>query len=312
MIQHIIKTQTFTHDFLKRIFASTSMMRNFVLHKNTPKFLKDKIVATLFYEESTRTRLSFEAAAHRMGAGVISSANARQFSSVSKGETLEDTILTLSGYADCIILRYHKDGGAARAAHVSKVPIINAGDGSGQHPTQALLDLFTIQDELGHIDGLSIALAGDLAHGRTVHSLAYLLGKFNDIKLFLISPQSLSMPNDIKEYLKRHNVEFFEVDTFNKCIGDLDVLYQTRIQKERFNSLEQYEENKGKLIITRDIANSMKSDAIILHPFPRVDEIRYGVDDNHRAKYFIQAENGKYVRMALLHLLLTGENDENK
>jgi len=301
--QHITKTQTFTRDFLREIFDSAREMRKFVATKQVPPLLKDRLVATLFYEESTRTRLSFEAAANRLGAGVLSSANARQFSSVSKGETLEDTILTLSGYVDCIVLRYYKEGGAARAAHVSKVPIINGGDGSGQHPTQSLLDLFTIEDELGQIDGLSVALVGDLMHGRTVHSLAYLLGKFKNIKLYLISPDNLSMPNDIIQYLRRHEVNYVQVDDFRN-IGEFDVLYQTRIQKERFESLELYESSKGKLVITRDLANQMKSDSVILHPLPRVDEIRYGVDDNHRAKYFTQAENGVYVRMALLKMLL--------
>lgn len=304
MIQHIIKTQVFTREFLNEVFNLSREMRKLVTDGQVAKVLSDKLIATLFYEESTRTRLSFEAAAKRLGASVLSSANARQFSSVSKGETLEDTILTLSGYVDCIILRYHKEGGAARAAHVSKVSIINGGDGKGQHPTQSLLDLFTIEDELGQIDGLSVALVGDLQHGRTVHSLAYLLGKFDKIKLYLISPQNLSMPNHIIQYLERHNIQFIEMEDFSN-IGEFDVLYQTRIQKERFDSLELYENSKGKLIVTRDIVNRMKNDSIILHPLPRVDEIRYGVDDNHRAKYFIQAENGVYVRMALLKMLLS-------
>lgn len=304
MIQHIIKTQVFTREFLNEVFNLSREMRKLVTDGQVAKVLSDKLIATLFYEESTRTRLSFEAAAKRLGASVLSSANARQFSSVSKGETLEDTILTLSGYVDCIILRYHKEGGAARAAHVSKVPIINGGDGKGQHPTQSLLDLFTIEDELGQIDGLSVALVGDLQHGRTVHSLAYLLGKFDKIKLYLISPQNLSMPSHIIQYLERHNIQFIEMEDFSN-IGEFDVLYQTRIQKERFDSLELYENSKGKLIVTRDIVNRMKNDSIILHPLPRVDEIRYGVDDNHRAKYFIQAENGVYVRMALLKMLLS-------
>lgn len=304
MIQHIIKTQVFTREFLNEVFNLSREMRKLVTDGQVVKVLSDKLIATLFYEESTRTRLSFEAAAKRLGASVLSSANARQFSSVSKGETLEDTILTLSGYVDCIILRYHKEGGAARAAHVSKVPIINGGDGKGQHPTQSLLDLFTIEDELGQIDGLSVALVGDLQHGRTVHSLAYLLGKFDKIKLYLISPQNLSMPSHIIQYLERHNIQFIEMEDFSN-IGEFDVLYQTRIQKERFDSLELYENSKGKLIVTRDIVNRMKNDSIILHPLPRVDEIRYGVDDNHRAKYFIQAENGVYVRMALLKMLLS-------
>jgi aspartate carbamoyltransferase catalytic subunit len=304
MLQHIVKTQSFTKDFMAEIFSSAREIRKFIKSGKTLDILSGKVVATLFYEESTRTRLSFEAAAQKLGAGVISSTNARQFSSVSKGESLEDTIKTLHGYADCIVLRYHKEGGAARAAHFSKVPIINGGDGSGQHPTQSLLDLFTIEDELGQIDGLKVALVGDLKHGRTVHSLAYLLGKFNNIQLRLIAPEALQMPEDILDYLERHKVGVVIDHDFVNLIDDVDVLYQTRIQKERFDGVSEYEESKGKLSVTRQVANMMKNDAIIMHPLPRVDEIRYGVDDNHRAKYFIQAENGLYVRMALLKMLM--------
>jgi aspartate carbamoyltransferase catalytic subunit len=306
---HIVKTQSFTLDFLDKMFKSSVEMRN-LCHKRTRGdiyLLNGMIVATFFAEESTRTRLSFESAALKLGAKVISSANARQFSSVSKGEILEDTIRVLDRYADCIVIRYHEEGGAARAAHVSRVPIINGGDGTGQHPTQALLDLFTIKDELGQIGGLKVALVGDLKNGRTVHSLTYLLGKFNDITLYLVSPDSLMMPQNIVDYLSRHNVEVIYVDELESIIGDIDVLYQTRVQRERFESLEDYERSEGNLIVTRDLANRMKMDAIIMHPLPRINEIRYGVDDNHRAKYFTQAENGLYVRMALLNYVILGE-----
>jgi len=300
-MKHIIKTQTFTPEFLENIFNSTREFKN----GKIDKCLTDKVITTFFSEESTRTRLSFEAAALKLGAGVISSANARQFSSVSKGEILEDTIRVLGGYCDCIVLRYHEDNGAAKAAHISSVPIINAGSGAnGQHPTQALLDLHTIKDQLGTIDGLKIALVGDLKNGRTIHSLAYLLGKFKDITLYLISPENLMIPKDIIDYLEKHNINYLQFSNLNDIIKEIDVLYQTRIQKERFDSIEEYESSKGKLVITRDIANSMKMDSVILHPLPRVDEIRYGVDNNHRAKYFEQAENGLYVRMALLKYVL--------
>lgn len=309
MLQHIIKTQNFTREFLfgdgkfEGVFRSAVDMRD-IAQKGGCDLLKGKIVATWFAEESTRTRLSFESAALKLGAGVLSSTNARQFSSAAKGEILEDTVRVLQYYADCIVIRYHEEGGAARAAHVSKVPIINGGDGSGQHPTQSLLDLFTIYDELGTIDGLHVALIGDLKHGRTVHSLAYLLGKFDNVHLSLVSPDNLQMPKDITEYLDRHNVTWSAHNKLEDVVSSVDVLYQTRVQKERFVSLEEYEQSKGTLAITRDLANSMKVDSIILHPLPRVDEIRYSVDDNHRAKYFIQAENGLYVRMALLKMLL--------
>jgi len=309
MLQHIIKTQNFTREFLfgdgkfEGIFRSALSMRD-IAKKGSCDILKGKIVATWFAEESTRTRLSFESAALKLGAGVVSSTNARQFSSASKGETLEDTVRVLQHYADCIVMRYHEEGGAARAAHISKVPIINGGDGSGQHPTQSLLDLFTIYDELGAIDGLHVALVGDLKHGRTIHSLAYLLGKFDNVCLSLVSPNNLQMPKDILNYLNKHNVNWEVYDKLEDIIVNIDVLYQTRVQKERFMSLEEYEQSKGTLSITRDLANSMKIDSIILHPLPRVDEIRYSVDNNHRAKYFTQAENGLYVRMALLKMLL--------
>ena len=303
---HIIKTQNFTLDFLDRIFKLTIEMKR-IASKGGSDILKGKIIATFFAEESTRTRLSFESAALRLGAGVISSANARQFSSVAKGEILEDTIRVLDKYADCIVIRYHEEGGAARAAHVSKVPIINSGDGSGQHPTQALLDLFTIKNELGQIDDLKVALVGDLKNGRTIHSLAYLLGKYKNITLCLVSPDSLMMPQEIIEYLSKHNVSVEYYNELEPIIGDIDVLYQTRVQKERFESLEDYENSKECLIVTRDLANKMKMDAIIMHPLPRVNEIRYGVDDNHRAKYFVQAENGLYLRMALLNYVILGE-----
>ncbi|MHA2218731.1 MAG: aspartate carbamoyltransferase [Candidatus Hodarchaeales archaeon] len=309
MLKHIIKTQNFTREFLfgengyEGIFKSANEMRN-LAHSGGSDILKGKIIATWFAEESTRTRLSFESAALRLGAGVISSTNARQFSSEAKGEVLEDTIRVLQCYSDCIVIRYHEEGGAARAAHVSNVPIINAGDGSGQHPTQSLLDLFTIYDELGQIDGLHVGLVGDLKHGRTIHSLAYLLGKFNDIRVSFISPQNLMVPDDITSYLNKHNVYWDQYHNLGDIIKDIDVLYQTRIQKERFKSIEDYNRVKGELIIDRVIANSMKSDAIIMHPLPRVDEVRYSVDDNYRARYFAQAENGLYVRMALLKLLL--------
>jgi aspartate carbamoyltransferase catalytic subunit len=305
MDRHIIKTQNFTREFLAEIYKLADKMRECVRTGGNNE-LEGKIVATLFYEESLRTRHSFEAAAARLGARVISSANARKFSSAAKGEILEDAIKVLSTYVDCIVLRYHEEGGAARAAHASSVPIINGGDGSGQHPTQALLDMYTIYNELGTIDGLTVALVGDLKYGRTVHSLAYLLGKYDNVKMFLISPLNSRMPEDILDYLHRHGVHVIHNDDLNKHIDTFDVLYQTRIQRERFNSPDEYEKAKGKLIITRNLANSMMMDAIIMHPLPRIDEIRYSVDDNHRAKYFKQAENGLYVRMALLKMLLGG------
>lgn len=311
MPKHILKTQNFTKEFLfgdgnyEGLFKSAANMRNIVDRGEKHDLLKGKIIATWFSEESTRTRLSFESAALRLDARVISSVNAKQFSSISKGETLEDTIRVLHGYADCIVIRYHEEGGAVRAAHVSRVPVINAGDGKGQHPTQALLDLFTIYDELGNVDGIHVALCGDLKYGRTVHSLAYLLGKFDGVRISLVSPDNLQVPADITDYLTRHNIKWDVYSQLGDIIADVDVLYQTRVQKERFDSLGEYERSSNSLVITRDLANSMRGDSIILHPLPRVEELRYGVDDNHRAKYFKQAENGVYTRMALLKYVLT-------
>lgn len=306
MIQHIVKTQPFTREFLSEIFSAARDVRKLVLEKGGSRELEGKLIATLFWEPSTRTRLSFEAAAARLGASVLSTESAEQFSSAAKGEILEDTIRVVSRYVDCIVLRHKEDDAADRAVHVSRVPIINGGSGKNQHPTQTLLDLFTIENEFGCIDGLNVALVGDLLNGRTIHSLAYLLGRFSNITLYLISPTNLRMPEGITDYLKRHGVNFVEMTDFGSVIPEIDVLYQTRIQKERFSDLEEYEASKGKLVVSRELANQMKFSSIILHPLPRIDEIRYGVDDNHRAKYFEQAENGLYVRMALLRYLLRG------
>jgi aspartate carbamoyltransferase catalytic subunit len=304
MIQHIVKTQPFTREFLSEIFSLTRDMRKLVLERGGSRELEGKLVATLFWEPSTRTRLSFEAATARLGASILSTESAEQFSSSAKGEILEDTIRVVSRYVDCIVLRHKEDDAADRAAHVSRVPIINGGSGKNQHPTQTLLDLFTIENEFGCIDGLSVALVGDLLNGRTIHSLAYLLGRFSNITLYLVAPDNLMMPSGIIEYLMRHKVNFLEQSDFGDIIPKIDVLYQTRIQKERFANSEEYETSKGRLIVSRELANQMKFGSIILHPLPRIDEIRYGVDDNHRAKYFDQAENGLYVRMALLKYLL--------
>jgi aspartate carbamoyltransferase catalytic subunit len=309
MIRHIVKTQTFTTDFMQEVFTLAREMRE-VVRKGGDGSLAGKIVATLFYDPSTRTRLSFESAAGRLGATILSTEAARQFSSAAKGESLEDTIRTVQAYADLIILRYHEEGGARRAAHVSRVPIINAGDGKGQHPTQSLLDLFTIEEELGQIEGLKVALIGDLKHGRTVHSLAYLLGKFNNVELFLVAPQGLEMPDGVISYLERHDVSYRCVDSLRDLVKkeEVDVFYQTRIQRERFDDaqlIEDYEDRREEFMIRRDLVRMMPQESIILHPLPRVDEIRYGVDDDPRAKYFVQAENGVYVRMALLKMLLS-------
>jgi aspartate carbamoyltransferase catalytic subunit len=262
-------------------------------------------MASLFYEPSTRTRFSHEAAMQRLGGRILSTENAEAFSSVSKGETLEDTIRMVADYADVIVLRHKEQGAAARAAAVSRVPVINAGDGGGQHPTQALLDVFTIEDELGGIDGRVIAFVGDLAHGRTVRSLAYLLGKFKPTKLLFVAHELVRMKQDIKDYLDRHGVRWEELDDLDTAARATDVLYVTRIQKERFGDrIAEFPAVFGRYIVNAELVARMKPSSIIMHPLPRVNEITVEVDQDPRAAYFRQAGNGLFIRMALLHNIL--------
>jgi aspartate carbamoyltransferase catalytic subunit len=239
----------------------------------------------------------------RLGGSILSTENAREFSSAAKGESLEDSIRITSMYADVITLRHYEEDAAERAAKVATVPIINAGSGKGQHPTQALLDLYTIKREHGHIDGLSIAFVGDLKHGRTVRSLAYLLGKFDSVRIHFISPSELRIGADIKEYLDRHGVAYTESDDLESALGHIGVLYQTRIQKERFEDALQYELLKHAYRIDRETVSRMRPGAIVMHPLPRVDEIAVEVDQLPQAVYFKQAQYGLLVRMALLKML---------
>jgi len=285
---------------LEELFDSAHAMEHVVADGGN-KLLDGQIMASLFYEESTRTRFSFETAMLRLGGSVISTENARQFSSVSKGETLEDTIRIMNGYCDVIVMRHYESGAAHRAAHVSRVPIVNAGDGTGQHPTQALLDLYTIQKELGRLDNLTIAVVGDLANGRTVRSLCYLLAKYRAIRIHMVAPEVVAMRDDIKEYLTRHDVPYREETDLAAIAAEVDVVYQTRIQKERFGDrAEDYDAARGVYIVDRDLLSVMRPDAIVMHPLPRVDEITTDVDVDPRAAYFRQAQNGVYIRMSLL------------
>ena len=263
---------------------------------------------TVFYEPSTRTRASFESAMWLSGGTVsFSTENAREFSSAVKGETLEDTIRILNGYQPhVIVLRYHEEGGAQRAAQVSRIPIINAGDGTGQHPTQALLDLFTIQQEIGRIDGISVALVGDLARGRTVHSLTYLLAKFRGVRLLLVSPPNLRLREDIRDYLERHDVPFTEHADLRTVASHADVIYQTRTQTERGPRAEETKQENVFCVVDAEVLSLMGPRSIIMHPMPRNEEIDPSIDNDPRAAYFRQAENGLYVRMALLKKILTG------
>jgi aspartate carbamoyltransferase catalytic subunit len=294
--KHVIEGQQFSRDDLDDLFAIARDMEK----KPVRNDLSGKVLITLFYEPSTRTRLSFEAAMEHLGGSVISTENAANFSSAAKGETLEDTIRVVSGYGDVIVIRHFESGAAKLASSVSSIPVINAGDGTGQHPTQALLDMYTIQKEVGHIDGISIAMVGDLANGRTVRSLAYLLGKYANIRIVFVSPENVKMRDDIKEYLSRHNVKWEESSDLEATARTVDVVYQTRIQRERFSSIEEYENTRGIYVITKETLDVMQKHAIVMHPLPRVDEIAYEVDTDPRAAYFRQAHNGLYIRMALL------------
>jgi aspartate carbamoyltransferase catalytic subunit len=240
----------------------------------------------------------------RLGGQTIGTDNAREFSSAAKGETLEDTIRIVSGYADVIVMRHNEEGAAKRAAAVSSVPIINAGDGPGQHPTQALLDLYTIKDELNRIDGVRVAMVGDLANGRTVRSLTYLLSKFKDIKLWFVAPPQVAMRDDLKAHLDDHKVPWVETEDLDSVLPEVDVVYQTRIQKERFADPEAYNAVKGIYRIDKKSMSLMRKYAILMHPLPRVDEISPEVDDDPRSAYFRQARNGLRIRMALLDRLL--------
>jgi len=297
-MEHLLETQQFDRDALKKLFALASEMED---HRDDS--LHGKILATLFFEPSTRTRLSFESAMFRLGGQVITTENANEMSSSVKGETIEDTIRVVSHYADAIVIRHPEIGAAERAAAVSDVPIINGGDGAGQHPTQALLDLYTIERELGRVDGAHVVIVGDLRYYRSARSLAYLLGKYKDVHVTGISLPELSMSDELKEYLKENGVTYQEMDSLPDAMKEADVIYQTRIQKERLTE-ESYKKAKGQYVIDRSMADSMPDKAIIIHPLPRVEEIMPEVDDSPHAVYFRQVGYGVMVRMALLKQLL--------
>lgn len=303
-LHHIIEAQQFDVPTLIYLFEVTEKMEQVVAGGGITDY-QNRIMATLFYEPSTRTRLSFETAMHRLGGRVISTENAAEFSSVAKGETLEDTVRIMSGYSDVIVLRHYEVGAAKRAAAVSRVPVINAGDGPGQHPTQALLDLYTIRKEIHFLDGLRIAMVGDLAQGRTVRSLAYLLSKFRDVKMHFVAPPLLKMKEDILQHLDEQRVWYREETSLEKVLPEVDVVYQTRIQKERFGDrIADYERCRGVYVVNENSLRRMKPNAIVMHPLPRLDEIAISVDQDPRAAYFRQAQNGLYVRMALLTMVL--------
>jgi aspartate carbamoyltransferase catalytic subunit len=302
-LKHVIESQQFSRSLLEELFVQTDEIKR-EAHRFSGR-LNGRVMAALFYEPSTRTRLSFEAAMLRLGGQTMGTDNAREFSSAAKGETLEDTIRIVSGYADVIVMRHNEEGAAKRAAAVSTVPIINAGDGPGQHPTQALLDLYTIREELRRIDGIRIAMVGDLANGRTVRSLTYLLSKFKDMKIWFVAPPQVAMREDLKAHLTEHNVPWIETEDLDAVLPEVDVVYQTRIQKERFADPAAYQALKGIYRIDNRALGLMRKYAIVMHPLPRVDEIAPEVDADPRAAYFRQAHNGLQIRMALLDLLLS-------
>lgn len=305
-MRHVLEAQQFTPELLKTIFERAAEFEALVKnkranHKEMSDMLSGRILFNVFYEPSTRTRMSFGAAARHLGMGVVTTENAKDFSSAAKGETLEDTIRVLCEYyPDIIVLRHHDTDAAKRAAAVSTVPIINAGDGMGQHPTQALLDLYTIYKELQRMAGLTVVMGGDLLHGRTVRSLSYLLAKFDGNRIIFVSPKSLRIGHDIKEYLKKHSVTYEETEDLHAALKQADVIYWTRIQKERFDSSGL----GGTFTIGPQELKLMKPDSILMHPLPRVGEIEESVDKDPRAAYFRQAGNGMFVRMALMEWVL--------
>ena len=297
--QHLTSTKQLTRADTDAILAAAKEMEA-VIAKGGNDLLKGKILASLFYEPSTRTRLSFETAMHRLGGKVIT-ADGLQFSSLYKGESIEDTMTVVGQYADIIAMRHPEQGSADKAASASPVPFINAGDGPGQHPTQALLDMFTILKERGTLDGIRITMVGDLKFGRTVHSLSFLLGLYNNVSFTLVSPKELKMPEKVTSFYKEKKITFTEVESIEDGL-DADVLYMTRVQKERFTDSSEYERLKLKYILQASHVKGRK--ITVMHPLPRVGEITTDVDALPNAAYFRQVKNGVPVRMALLAMLL--------
>lgn len=298
----LIDPRDFSVEELEEIFTlANQIISN---PKDYLDLCKGKILATLFYEPSTRTRFSFEAAILRLGGSVIGFSDSNS-SSVSKGESIADTVRTVSCYADVIAMRHPKEGSSKIASLYSTIPVINAGDGGHQHPTQTLTDLLTVKNLKGTLEGHVIGLCGDLKYGRTVHSLVKAMCRYKNNSFVLISPKELSIPDYIKkEVLEKNNIKFKEVRTLEEAMGEIDILYMTRVQRERFDSEEEYLRLKDSYVLDNNKMSLGKKDLIVLHPLPRVNEISYEVDDDTRACYFKQAEFGMYVRMALIAKIL--------
>ncbi len=301
--KNILSVGQFSRADLEYCFGVAHEMRIMVERVGTFDLLKGKILANLFYEPSTRTQASFMAAMQRLGGAVIPISEVR-YSSVAKGESLPDTVRTLGCYADVIVIRHPEVGSAALAAQHAQKPVINAGDGVGEHPTQALLDTITIREELGRLDDLSVTMLGDLKYGRTVHSLARLLALFDRIKLNYVSPEDLRMPRDVMDEVAKARIPQKQTSRLDEVLAETDVLYVTRVQKERFENPADYDKVKDAYVITPQVMKSAKKEMIVMHPLPRVNEISMDFDADPRAAYFRQMEYGLYVRMALLAMVL--------
>lgn len=300
--QHILSTKQFDKEALLEILAEASEMEK-ILAAGGSDILAKKIMATIFFEPSTRTRFSFETAMLRLGGRVISNADMMATSSVKKRETLKDTGKMVSQFADVVVMRHPQAGAVAELASFSDVPVMNAGDGPADHPTQGLLDLYTIMKNKGGFDGLTIGMVGDLKYGRVVHSEADLL-KYFGVKMIFVTPKGLEMPREIVEDLRGAGCDVTEVEDLESVIGELDVISMTRIQEERFESVEEYKKYEGAYVLNKAMMAKAKSDAIVLHPLPRIDEISIDIDDDPRSKYFEQVKNGVAMRMALLKKVL--------
>nr|WP_294998398.1 aspartate carbamoyltransferase [uncultured Methanobrevibacter sp.] len=300
-LKHIISIKDFEREDVEYILDEASKLEDIAKSREISDELKGKILGLMFFEPSTRTRISFETAMKRLDGQCIGFTSSGS-SSVSKGESIADTAKMFEGYSDALVIRHELEGVSKFISDVVDVPVINAGDGAGQHPTQTLLDLYTIKNEIGSIDNLRIALIGDLKFGRTVHSLSQALGLFDNVKIYLVSPPELRMPQEVLIDLNKTNVEYEEVTNIEDIIDDVDVLYVTRIQKERFADINDYLKIKGAYIINKKMLEG--KDVIVMHPLPRVDEIDTDVDDTEFNKYFTQAANAVPVRMAILKTLI--------
>ncbi len=304
-LKNVISIKDFERSDIEYILDEAEKLEKIALSQGISNELNGKILGTMFFEPSTRTRLSFETAMKRLNGNCIGFQDSF-CSSVSKGESVADTAKMFEGYSDALVIRHKVEGVSKFISDIVDIPVINAGDGAGQHPTQTLLDLYTIRKELNTIDNLKIALVGDLKFGRTVHSLSYALGLFNNVKLYLVSPNELKMPGGVVHDLNISNIEFEEVEDIKDIIDDVDVLYVTRIQKERFTDRDEYEKIKGAYIINKKLLEG--KDLIVMHPLPRIDEISGDVDDTKYNKYYIQAFNAVPVRMAILKTLINNNS----